>query len=273
MKFLLERPLQNDLIIQFDSTEIGDFLRQVYQPCVSELSKPNDIIGADIIIEKGRIRSLDLDPTCDYTACSMDALFLQLERVIDRKTTYSSHVVAFHGAAVEHNNMCILLLSPTHRGKSTLVTYLTANGDFGFVTDDCILVDKTSTTVHPYTVPIKLRYINLFGIRQFDLDLDFSSLCTVKAGFHNLFLPPRIVREKLKIERIYWICYDEKSKNNIITLSKNTKILSLMTSTLVEYSLTKEYIHFLETLAEINCYFVEYSDLRFAKASIMSMTP
>ena len=81
---------------------------------------------------------------------------LAIDEIISNNTEYDNSIFALHGAAVEWNGKAILFLASTTSGKSTLTSYLTKNG-FGYITDDCILLDRTSCDIHPYSTPIYLR--------------------------------------------------------------------------------------------------------------------
>ena len=63
---------------------------------------------------------------------------------------YDNSVLALHGAAVEYGGRAYLFLASSTAGKTTLCAYLLSLG-FGFVTEDCILVDRSTFDIHPCT--------------------------------------------------------------------------------------------------------------------------
>lgn len=80
----------------------------------------------------------------------------ELSEILFYNTVYDDSVFALHGAAVEYHGKAIVFLGATTTGKTTLTAYLTQNG-FGYLTDDCVLIDRSDLTVHPVTTPIHLR--------------------------------------------------------------------------------------------------------------------
>ena len=79
-----------------------------------------------------------------------------IQSILFESTKYDESIFAMHGAAVEHNGEAYLFLAPTNSGKTTLTTYLTMRG-FSYITDDCILMDRSNFTVYPHANPIHLR--------------------------------------------------------------------------------------------------------------------
>ena len=65
---------------------------------------------------------------------------LELDEIIFDNTNYDRRIFALHGAAVEWKGKGYLFLAATASGKTTLASYLTSQG-FGYITDDCILLD------------------------------------------------------------------------------------------------------------------------------------
>ena len=81
---------------------------------------------------------------------------IELDRFFFENTIYDPQILALHGGAIEWQNKCFIFLAPTTAGKTTLIAYLT-NFGLGYITDDCILLDRSEMTVHPYATPMHLR--------------------------------------------------------------------------------------------------------------------
>lgn len=81
---------------------------------------------------------------------------LELDEIIFDNTNYDRRIFALHGAAVEWKGKGYLFLAATASGKTTLASYLTSQG-FGYITDDCILLDCVDFQVYPCHTLLHLR--------------------------------------------------------------------------------------------------------------------
>ena len=81
---------------------------------------------------------------------------LELDEIIFDNTNYDRRIFALHGAAVEWKGKGYLFLAATASGKTTLASYLTSQG-FGYITDDCILLDRVDFQVYPCHTLLHLR--------------------------------------------------------------------------------------------------------------------
>ncbi len=263
---ILKRPHHNQLSLQIESLDLMLLLEQVYYPYVFY---EKATAHPDIVIANNVIHFLNSSQQYCTSHLNLDNQLLQIEKIIEMQTSINDQIVAFHGAAINYNNECILLLSPTHGGKSTLASFLIATNHCQLVADDCILVEKKSLLVFPYTVPVKLRNESLSVLSQYDFFLHYSGNRIKDLKTCHLFFPETVPPTELKIGRIFWTYYNNKASNSFVKMTTCESILSLLSSTLFEYPLTKDYLGFLKMISGANCFFVEYSDLNFAKESIM----
>ena len=72
-----------------------------------------------------------------------------IDKYIFENNSFNNNIFAIHGAAVEYNDKAFLFIAPTTAGKTTLTGYLTSSG-FGYVAEDCILIDRITYNVIPY---------------------------------------------------------------------------------------------------------------------------
>lgn len=81
---------------------------------------------------------------------------MDIHRQLFEHASYDRSVLALHGAAVAWKGRAVALLAATGSGKTTLTSYLTANG-YGYLTDDCVLIDRETLVVYPSVTPLHLR--------------------------------------------------------------------------------------------------------------------
>lgn len=93
---------------------------------------------------------------CELTVADdyvLSHLLWEVTRLVFDRTASRVHL---HGAALALRGRALLLVGPTHSGKSTLAAWLTHQG-WGFLTDEAALVDPLTSVVHPFWRPIGMR--------------------------------------------------------------------------------------------------------------------
>ena len=173
----------------------------------------------------------------------------------DRK--YDECVYAMHGAAIEKDGQAYLFLARTGTGKTTLTAYLTLKG-FGYITDDCILVNKADLTVSPCSTPIQMR--------QGGVDVlkgclpNFSDELSQVSDRYALF-PGRCIERTLPIKEIFFI--NRTDTNEIRELSSIEKNQLLLKSSLTEHKINADILRFVSKLSKVKCSELKYKDLDF----------
>ena len=173
----------------------------------------------------------------------------------DRK--YDESVYAMHGAAIEKDGEAYLFLAPTGTGKTTLTAYLTLNG-FNYITDDCILVDKTDLTVSPCSTPIQMRSGG-FEVLQSNIP-NFNVELKQVSDRYALF-PTNCVKNSMPVKEIFFI--NRTDTNEIRELPSIEKNQLLLKSSLTEYKLNADILRFISKLSKIKCSELKYKDLDF----------
>lgn len=190
-----------------------------------------------------------------------------LDRYLFEHLTFSPQVLALHGAAVEWRGGCYLFLAATTSGKTTLTAYLTERG-FGFLTDDCILLDRESLCVHPDAEPLHLRDGGLEVLRRVGAVPD--GLRTMGEALplrRHVYTPRSVVDKPVPLRRIYFTERTEDA-NGVSPLSTNESIAALMQAPITPYPVTGDYLRFLGRLSRVGCFRLRYRDMDYVKELI-----
>lgn len=174
---------------------------------------------------------------------------------------YDERILALHGAAVEWQGQAYIFLAPTTTGKTTLASYLIAHG-FGYITEDCILIDRADLTVHPCSAPIHLRDGGLEVLRRLGCApanvVEFDDTTQMR----HAFTPENCVTAPLPLNGIFFI-ERTQDENEAIPLSANERVMQLMHSPITQYPLTGDYLRLLTRLAKTNCMKIRYYDMEY----------
>lgn len=184
-----------------------------------------------------------------------------LAREIGIHRQFDPHMLALHGAAVEHNGRAFVFLAATTTGKTTLTTFLTQNG-FGYLADDCVLVDRKTLEVFPCTTPIHLREGGVSVLRQcgcYPASLEHLQ----DPGFERwTFMPMQCAEHPLPLEKIYFLQRTE-NKNSVISLETNDIFARLLKSPIIEYPMSAEHLKTVSRLTQMNPEELRYKDMNY----------
>ena len=114
--------------------------------------------------------------------------------IMYRERKYDENIFAIHGGAVEYKNGVYLIVAATTSGKTTLTSYLVSNG-FGYITDDCILLDRENFKIYPFTAPLHLRkggYNALKALGCAPENYEFLDAVSIKRYFFQS-VPPNVL--------------------------------------------------------------------------------
>ena len=186
----------------------------------------------------------------------------KIDSILFEHTRFDDWIFAIHGAAVEWQGQAYLFLAATTSGKTTLAAYLTSQ-EFGYITDDCILLDRTSLLVTPFSTPLHLREGGLEVLRRYRAAPDKPTLLDDPVIRRYIHTPENCVTEPLPLGRIFFIARTEQ-ENRLVPMSGNEKMAALMKSPITNYPLTGEYVRFLSRLAQsADCRRLYYSDMAY----------
>ena len=154
----IDQPFQGKFTIQTNCEELTALLRLKYGVFLKS-GGGGCVLSA---IRQGASYTLRLNGETIETA---QPLF-EIDRILFERNRYDESVFALHGAAVEWRGAAYLFLASTTGGKTTLASYLSSTG-FGYITDDCILLERESFRVTPFPTPIHLREGGLQVLRRY----------------------------------------------------------------------------------------------------------
>lgn len=184
-----------------------------------------------------------------------------IKDIMYQERKYDENIFAMHGGAVEYKNGAYLVVASTTSGKTTLTSYLVSNG-FGYITDDCILLDRESFKIYPFTTPLHLRkggYNALKALGCAPENYDFLDSVSIK---RYVYTPNNSVSRPLPLKKIFFITRTEDT-NMIEEMNTTEKITALLKSPITEYEIGVSYLSFISKLSAIPCKRLYYSNMDF----------
>ena len=185
-----------------------------------------------------------------------------IDEILFNMTTYDENILPIHGAAVEYNGYVYIFLAPTTTGKTTLVTYL-INNSFGYVTEDCVLLDKQTFKVYPYTCPIHLRAGGYEVLKRYGIHIAVTAFGE-PADIKYVYTPDNCVTEQLPLGRIYFIERSE-TENRVVEMNTAENMIELMKSTMTPQQPSSEYVRLIAKLAKIGSKRLIYCDMEYVR--------
>lgn len=199
--------------------------------------------------------------TYDDTQLTTSHPLQAIEEILHAHRTFPPNIFALHGAAIEHNHQAYLFLAPTTTGKTTLTSYLTTQG-FGYITDDCVLLDRETFTIHPYTTPLHLRSGGVTVLKEYNalpVTLEYLDDPTFQ---RYVYTPDNCITDSLPLGRIFFITRT-KHDNHIEEMNGTQRMTALLKSPIIEYPLTSEYMQFIARLSKVPCNQLFYCDMNY----------
>lgn len=195
----------------------------------------------------------------EWFRCSSPLGFLSQEMVFCRR--FDPRVFALHGAAVEVRGKACVFLAATTAGKTTLTAYLVQKG-MGYLTDDCVLIDRETLAVYPCTTPVHLRQGGVEVLRRYGA-LPPLLQPLGDPGFERwTFLPERCIESPLPLEKIFFLQRTE-DENGVHVLETNDAFSRLLKSPITEYPLTAEHLKTVSRLTQTRPEELRYKDMNY----------
>ena len=263
MKLLsLKMPHQAEWIIETDCPEIISKLEMKYGKYVSERK---GFRRPEISIFKNH--SIDYTFATENSVINTDCPIFHLNRFLFDNPSYDDNVLALHGAAVEWGGKCYVFLASTTTGKTTLTSYLIYCG-CGYLTDDCVLIDRKSCTVYPFSMPLHLRDGGLNVLKKYNaLPKNLSELFEQDGLCRYVYTPQNTVESAISLGEIFFLERTE-AENAVLPMSATEKLTALLKSPITTYPITAEYLRFLSNLGKTYCKRLKYCDMNFVKEVI-----
>ena len=214
------------------------------------------------------------DDKTDYTLTIADRVIntarpiFHLNRFLFDNPSYDDNILALHGAAVEWRRKCYVFLAPTTIGKTTLTSYLTHCG-CGYLTDDCVLLDRKSCMVYPFSMPLHIRDGGLNVLKTYNaLSPNLSKLFEQDGICRYVYTPKNTAECATPLGEIFFLERTE-TENAVLPMSTTEKLTTLLQSPITVYPITAEYLRFLSELGKRYCKRLQYCDMNFVKEVIM----
>lgn len=258
----LALPYQTSYSIKTDSIELAVFLRIKFGKYISESEKEAEI---DITVTQNTDGfAVVLDGEKKRTTQPMRIL----DQYLFDNNRYDESVLALHGAAVEYGGRAYLFLASSSSGKTTLCTYLLSLG-FGFVAEDCILIDRSTFDIHPCTAPVHLRDGGLSVLREYNAAPQELFITGEEEARRYVFTPENCVSRVIPLGRIFFI-ERTASENAVLPMTTTEKLTELLHSPITLYPITGEYLKLMSRLAKENCVRLKYCDMAYAAEVIQN---
>lgn len=242
----IDVPFQTNFAVRTDDQIIANSLGMSY----GQYATQGEISDGTVVIDV-RNKRTSYCVTCSGRIVHTQTPLIEVESIMYDLRQYSPEVFALHGGAVEHNGGAVLLLAPSTTGKTTLTAYLTHLG-FGYITDDCILLDRKTFAVHPFVVPVHLREGGFEVLKSLGAEPKEYQLYGDADAQRRVFTPANCVGELLPLKRIFFIERSEH-ENCIRKMNTTEKTIALLKSPITNYEMTAEYLAFISRLAKIPC--------------------
>ena len=252
----LDLPFQTSFQISTNCGELVGLLKLKYgkyvTASVAEHAKPI------LALKKDGVYQVSYE---DLTISDESGAFA-IDEIVANNTVYDEAVFALHGAAVEHRGKAYLFLASTTSGKSTLTSFLTTAG-FGYITDDCILLDRTSFNVYPFSTPIHLREGGLNVLKHLNAAPKTYETIDDEKIKRFVYTPQNCVTRPAKLDKIFFIERTEQA-SSLGKMDTIARMAALMKSPITTYTVTPDYLKFLSKLAAKDCFSLKYRDMSFA---------
>lgn len=258
----IDAPFQTKYSIETNCDKLVSILHLKYGKYVSTNERKVERI---ILANKEKSRYIILYQTNEYQT---KYPLQEIDRIMFDNTIYDESIFALHGAAVEWSGKAYLFLASTTGGKTTLASYLTSTG-FGYITDDCILLDRKSFEVYPYCSPIHLRDGGLAVLKKYKIDIPNLQHLEDPAIDRYVYTPDNCITKPIPLSKIFFISRTE-SENRLVQLHSAEKMTRLMKAPITDYTVNGEYIRFISRLAATACYELFYSDMAYVAQVIQN---
>lgn len=256
MNLFLNQPFQNTYSIRTDNGDLIHRLKLKFGLYINESPESADVT-VEVVELSDRLFTVGTGSKTFTTPYPLQ----YIDEILHENAHYDDAILALHGAAVEWQEKAYLFLAATTTGKTTLASYLIAKG-FGYVTEDCILIDCSTLSVHPCTAPVHLREGGLNVLKSLGCAPENLVEFDDTAQMRYAFTPEKCITETLPIGGIFFIERTEE-ENEVISLTANEKLYELMHSPITEYPVTGDYLRLLTRLSGKNCRRIRYCDMAY----------
>ena len=253
-KLNIVAPHQSSFTVKTDCCELVNSLKLKHGKYIKSKKNTDFLITA---IKKGGLCEISFGDEILTT----DIPLRKVEDIMYENRRYDENVFAIHGGAVEYKGEAYLIVAATTNGKTTLTSYLVSNG-FGYITDDCILLNRSNFDIYPFNTPIHLRrggYNVLKNLGCLPKTLMLLDDVSIK---RYVYTPANCIIQPLPLKKIFFITRTEDA-NRLEKMNTTEKITALLKSPITDYKIDGSYLSFISKLAGMPCETLYYSDMNF----------
>ena len=252
-------PFHKSIAIHTSCEEVIEHIRLKYPPYVYDACTNESI---EITIN-GNHNEFIITNQANHITTSTPMTIINT--IIHQTRNISADFYAFHGAAIEKNTKVYVFLASTKTGKTTLTCYLNHNG-FGYMTDDCILINKQTLAVHPFVLPMNLRLGGLNVLKQSGINCETAPCIEER----YIVQPMNICETPQKIGAVFFLNRTD-NYNLIENCSYEDKFLKLLCSSMTVQDVQKDNLSFIQHLSKIPCFNLKYSKFDYVVDVINKM--
>lgn len=247
-------PCQSNFTIKTDCCELANSLKLKHGKYIKSENNKDFLIT---VIKKENRYEISFGDEILIT----DSPLRRVEDIMYENRRYDENIFAIHGGAVEYMGGAYLIVAATTSGKTTLTSYLTSKG-FGYITDDCILLNRSNFDIYPFNTPMHLRGGGYKVLERLGCLPDNLVLLDDVSIKRYVYTPENCIAQPLPLKKIFFITRTE-DLNLLEKMSTNEKITALLKSPIKEYKIDAKYLSFISKLASMPCERIYYSDMNF----------
>lgn len=253
-------PKQTAFTVKTDCEILANSLRLKHGQYISSYDDCDENII--IAVKSSTEYKIRFNNECYYTEYGLR----KIEDIMYEHRQYDDSIFAIHGGAVEYDGGAHLIVAATTSGKTTLTSYLTSNG-CGYITDDCILLDRESFLVYPFTTPVHLRGGGYDVLKMAGCAPENVVLLDDISIKRYVYTPENLVKGVLPLKKIFFITRTE-TDNRVFTMNTTERITELLKSPIKEYKLDRKHLEFISRLAKTPCERLYFKDMNFVSEVI-----
>ena len=189
-----------------------------------------------------------------------DSLAIALNDILFFHSKQKPGYYGLHAGAVGKNGKAYLFSGFTTAGKTTLTAYLCACG-WGYLSDDCVFLNRQTSQVLPYPKPIHLRqggYDVLVNSEKMHESMEWIQ-------DRYVYTPSTVIWTPMDLEKIFFI--ERATDNAVRRMTAALSIETLMKNASAHYDVDIKLIQFLNGLSS-KCFYLKYNDLEYVRRRI-----
>lgn len=253
----LSAPYQTAYSITTDIGDLESLFRLRYGRYLTDESEADRQYRPVVISKYRRAFNMKCGESLYRTSAPLRAFDSYMLKTVE----FDDRVIAFHASAVECKGKAYIFLGRSGGGKTTLCAYLTENG-FGYITEDCVLIDRENLLVYPYTAPLRLRPGGITALEAAGVHLPPLRRMLEGELFRYIHEPGNPAETPLELGGIFFIMRTV-NLNAVIDMTGTTKMEQLMLSPMIPYPVDGEFLRLITKIGSVPCRKLVYKDMNY----------